>query len=59
MRDVREKVQFQMAYSWMFGTSVNKAKKVYKEMKAKHYQSYINTVISGYERNLRAVFYAD
>lgn len=57
--NTREMVQFQMAYSWMFGVSTNKAKKVYKQMKEKKYQSYINTVIDGYCRNFRIAFSED
>ena len=57
--NTKELVQFQMAYSWMFGTSMNKAKKVYKQMKEKNYQSYINTVINGYEKSFKLAFYTD
>ncbi len=56
---MREMIRFQMAYSWMFGVSLNKAKKVYKQMKEKQYQRYIDKVIKAYERACKLAFYAD
>lgn len=49
------KREFQTAYSWMFGETMTKGAKVWKEST----DEYISAVVDGFKDNARKSFYED